>query len=1183
MHFSVFSKLILVCVLTVAAAAAATDRITGPVDPGVTVVLTGHVHPGVRPEFDQGTVAPETQLRQMTVLLKPAPGIEAFLAEQQDPGSPNYRQWLTPEQFADRFGLTANDIQKVSSWLSSQGFSVDQTARGRHWITFSGTAAQVGTALQTQIHRYSSNGETHVANSTDPSIPAALAGVISGFTGLNDFGLKPMLMRSTASTPAYTTGTTHYMAPEDFATIYNVAPLYAAGIDGTGQKIAIVGQTDVILSDLRSFRTQFKLAAKDPKMVLAGADPGVTGDLVEADLDLEWAGAVAPNASIIYVYSLDVFTSAQYAIDQNLAPVVSMSYGGCEAANQPGLRTIAQQANAQGISFVAASGDAGAATCDLSSPSPQASKGLSASFPATIPEITAVGGTTFSEGNGTFWGTKNDTSSGSALSYIPEVAWNDSAMRHDLAATGGGTSVFFTKPVWQSGPGVPSDNARDIPDVSLAASPDHDGFLVATQGSFAIIGGTSVGTPTFAAVIALMNQYLVSKGTLPQAGLGNVNPELYRLAQATTDVFHDITSGNNAIPCEQGSPSCANGFLGYNTGPGYDLATGLGSINAYNLATEWTTGTSSVTMLTANPTAYNLTDTVKLSATVTGGKIQPTGTVTFIADDIALGTAVLSGGNATVSAPGILIAAGTGTLSALYSGDAVYNASAGTASVKLNLPATGSFVIPSVNPNPVNQSATVWPYTLTLTEKAGVATKLSGFTINGSNSNLAAFNSTTIPAHGTITASLEGVGLTVPLNRDFHFTGVDANGAAWSRDLTVPFIGPAGPAFVPSLTLSVAPSVQSDMACQQLTVQETTGFLFLLTGLKVGSFDLSSSIQGAFGSTRIAPYGTLQGNICWLPGSSQSNVTYQLAAESEVGSTLTVSVNSSLPEPAAFRQATLSVSPQFVEILADPASKGGTANVNIAAGSPAWTVSMIPSRASSWLSVSPLSGTGAAQLAVQASGASLSNGVYDARLLLQSSTASVNVRVIFVVGGSQTMTIDSVSNAAAVDPVLAPGAMAIIKGSNLSGLSQQPAGLPIAESLAGVSATVNGITAPVYSVVPNQITIQIPYETGAGTAVLGVNNNGQVTAYLLNVAVAAPQFFTDSSGFLAPSSTARQGQTVTAFITGDGDVTPFLATGAAPQSGTATKNLPHPILNYTMSVGGTNAPITFIGVPAGAW
>ncbi len=371
---------------------------------------------------------------------------------------------------------------------------------------------------------------------------------------------------------------------------------------------------------------------------------------------------------------------------------------------------------------------------------------------------------------------------------------------------------------------------------------------------------------------------------------------------------------------------------------------------------------------------------------------------------------------------------------------------------------------------------------------------------------------------------------------------------------------------------------------QQLTVQETSGFLFLFKSLKAGTFDLSTSIQGLFGTTRIAPYGSLMGTICWP--NDPGNASSQLTAESEIGTTVGITASAPIATADAFRQPTLSASPQVVEILADTASKSGTASVNVVGGSSPWTVSVVPSRASSWLTVSPglvqVNGTvEAEQLTVQASGATLSKGVYDATVVIQSSTSIASVRVVFVVGGSSSMTIDSVSNAASLNPVLAPGAMGVIKGSNLAPTQQAPSRLPLAESLAGVSVTVNGITAPIYSIAPGEITVQIPYETGTGTAVLGVNNNGQVAAYLLSMSVAAPQFFTDAGGFLAPTDTARAGQTATAFITGDGDVTPFLPTGAPPQSGTATKNPPKPGFSYTLTVGGMNAPITFIGVPPG--
>ena len=1169
-------------------ASAADDRIPGPVDAARTVVIAGQVHPNARPQFDRGALDPATQIHYVTLLLNPAPGLENFLAEQQNPASANYRRWITQGQFADRFGLTTTDIAKITGWLQSEGLTVNDVARGRHWITFSGTAARMSAALRTEFHRYVVTGETHFANASDPSVPAALSGVVAGFTGLNDFRLKPAVM-----TAAYNMGDENYLAPADVATIYDISPLYQASVNGTGQKIAVVGQTDVVLTDLRSFRRKFALPASDPQLLLVGQDPGLSPvDVVEADLDLEWSAGMAPNATIVYVYSQDVLLSAQYAVDQNVAPVLSMSYGGCELANTPALRVIAQQANAQGITWVVASGDYGATTCDVYSPTPQASLGTTASFPASIPEITGVGGTQFNEGGGTFWSATNSASGGSALSYIPEIAWNGSALRHAIAATGGAASQFFSKPVWQTGVGVPNDGARDVPDIAFAGSPDHDGYVIVTGGLTQIVGGTSAPTPVFAGILALLNQSLIAQGVLSQAGLGNVNPLLYRLAQSTHDVFHDVTIGNNQIPCVQGSPDCVAGLVGYVAGPGYDLTTGLGSMDVARLAAEWNNGTASTITLSANPTNYDLTGNVQLTATVTGAGATPTGTVTFIAGDMSLGTATLAGGSASASAAGNLIAPTNGTVTALYSGDAVYNASAGTASVTLNLPASGSLAVPSVSPNPVNQSITEWPYTVTLVEKAGVPTKLTGFTISGVSQNLAFWSSTNLPANGSISAELFATGLTPPVSRDFQFTGVDADGTTWARDLTVPFLGPAGPAFVPSFTLTTASAVpenpQGGSTCewsQQLTVQETTGFYFLMNNLVVGNTNLASSIQALFGTTRLAPYATIQGTVCWTAGSGPANVAYQLTAESEIGTTLTVKSTSSLLAPVA-TPATMSVSPPTVEILAPNSSGGGTStvNLNFTGGPPNWTVTIVPASAATWLKVSPLSGEGSATLTVQTSAASLSSGVYDARMLIQSPGSlpeTASVRVVMVVGSSTALAIDSVANAASGTTVLAPGAMAVVNGSNLAAASAGTGQLPLALSLGGVSATVNGLTAPLYSVSPGSITLQIPYETGVGTAVLGINNNGLITSYLFPVSVAAPAFFTTPTGFLTPYDSAARGQMIAAFVTGDGDVTPFLATGSTPPAGISLRSLPAPILPYVITIGGESAPISFIGVAPG--
>ena len=339
----------------------------------------------------------------------------------------------------------------------------------------------------------------------------------------------------------------------------------------------------------------FNLPVNNPVQVLVpgSADPGYTADLDEANLDLDWTGAVARNATISYVYSQNVITSFEYAIDQNLAPVISMSYGGCElkissspASTASTYRTLAQQAVAEGITWLASSGDSGAASCDASG-AVSASGGLSVNMPASIPEVTAVGGTTFNEGITNYWSSTTGANGATALSYIPENAWNDTAANNGLSSTGGGLSVFYAKPSWQSAPGVPADGARDVPDVSFAASANHDGYIIVISGKVGIYGGTSAATPVFAGIVTLLNHYLILNGAQTTAGLGNINPTLYGLARNNPSVFHDVTLGNNIVPCKVGTLNCSTGTLGYSTTAGYDRVTGLGSVDAYNLATAW--------------------------------------------------------------------------------------------------------------------------------------------------------------------------------------------------------------------------------------------------------------------------------------------------------------------------------------------------------------------------------------------------------------------------------------------------------------------------------------------------------------------------------------------------------------------------------------------------------------------
>jgi subtilase family serine protease len=531
--------------------------------------------------------------------------LEQLLRQQQEPASPLFRKWLTPEQYADRFGLSQDDIVKITAWLGSSGFNVIRVARGRDFIVFSGTAREVESALRTPIHRYLVNGEQHYANEAEPSLPLAIADVVAGFQGLDDFRpehprsrLHPLANPRSQPTPSYADPQSGLsgLSPSDLATIYDIQPLYQNGFDGTGQTVVVAGQTNVDLNDIRAFHQAFNLPARDPKLLLVpGApDPGIVSkELMESDMDLELVGAIAPNAIVLFVYSPNVFNSVEYAIDNALAPVISFSFGGCELriteSQATALESEAQKANLEGITWVASSGDSGAAACeDQNGTATAATTGMSVNIPASLPEVTSVGGTELAEGAATYWGTNN-----SALSYIPEGTWNDSALISSLvmaglipggfAASGGGVSSLYSKPFWQTGPGVPNDGRRDVPDIALTASGAHDPYAIVTGGQSSWGGGTSAAAPTFAGMVALLNQYW---GT---TGLGNINPNLYALAQSVPGIFHDITTGNNIVPCQIGSPNCQNGSFGYNAGLGYDQVTGLGSVDATQLVTNWTT------------------------------------------------------------------------------------------------------------------------------------------------------------------------------------------------------------------------------------------------------------------------------------------------------------------------------------------------------------------------------------------------------------------------------------------------------------------------------------------------------------------------------------------------------------------------------------------------------------------
>jgi len=773
--------------VSAAQTAAVPARITQAIDETQLVRLHGNVHPLARPEFDQGIVSDATPMNRMLLLLQRSPEQQAalskFMDEQLSKDSPNFHKWLTPEQFGKLYGPADADIQTVTDWLTRQGFQGIKVGAGRTAIEFSGNVAHVRNAFHTEIHHFSVNGESRQANAGDPQIPAALFPVASGILSLHNFPRNPLRHTVGAFTrtsdgrvePQFTgsTGQFFVVGPADFAKIYNVTP---SGLDGTGQTIAIIGDSNIDPNDVIAFRTLFGLSANfnASNIIVNGPDPGISGpkgDEGEADLDVQIAGMVAPNATIKLVVSEDTLTafgtdlSSFYIIDNNIAPVMSFSFGLCEAglgtSGNNFFNALWEQAAAQGITVMVSSGDPGSAGCDNFNTAKAATLGLAVSGFASTPFNVAVGGTDFDDvgTQANFWITPpapNGPGKESALGYIPEIPWNDSCAANATSTTlntvcvnpnpasllnivgaGGGPSSIYAKPPWQNGiipNGIAAgDNHRYTPDVSLFASdgPQSKSFYLvceadaikpggspscASSGSFSFlgVGGTSASAPAFAGIMALINQN--------NGRQGNANPVLYKIAatagqscnssteapSGSTCAFNDVTKGNNSVPCAGTSPNCSsntantNGVLvspasattpAWTTATGYDLATGLGSVNVANLATQWPLAVgafhATTTSLTVNgstspaPIMHGASVTVVATVTSTSaGTI--TGDVGLIAPtsvnggmgcplDVPPFCATLSGGSATItttSLPG-----GSYNLNARYAGDTTFASS----------------------------------------------------------------------------------------------------------------------------------------------------------------------------------------------------------------------------------------------------------------------------------------------------------------------------------------------------------------------------------------------------------------------------------------------------------------------------------------------------------------------------
>jgi subtilase family serine protease len=706
------------------------ERIKAEVDDTERTTIPGSHSPLARAENETGRMAAGTALQGINIVFSRTPAqeadLQALLAAQQDPTSPSYHQWLTPEEFGARFGVADADIAKVRSWLEKRGFTVEGVSRSKNRIRFSGTVEQVEATFGTEMHYYKVEGETHFAPSQDVSVPAALSSLVLAVTNLSTFRPKPHVRfkgPQPVVRPDFTSSQTqnHFLTPKDVATIYDMNAAYNAGYNGADQSIAVVGQSDIVMADIENFQKAAGFPVKDPVRVLASSTPPgiVSGDEAESDIDLEYTSTIANGATIYFVYStLGAFDAINYAVLNKTAPIISISYGVCEASlassEYTSVNGILAQAAAQGQSVIAASGDSGSADCYVNSPSgsPKSTNAvLAVDFPSSSQYVTGMGGTEFpaadvASTNTTYWqaAVGSDVIS-SALKYIPELVWNDDTASTSgttttvtISAGGGGVSTLTPRPTWQTGvPGIPSGTFRFVPDISLSSSPANapyllcssdtkwtgvtgscsNGFRDSNNTNLTVAGGTSFAAPVFAGMLAIINQKLGSTGQ------GVVNSTLYMLAaNATTyaSAFHDITSGGNE--CNLGTTYCSTASAsGYTATTGYDEASGLGSIDFFNLLSAWPGSSklaaSKTTLVAANATpapGANDVITITVASASASSTTTPTGTLTIVVDGTtATSSLALVSGSATYTFSSTT--AGAHAITATYSGDSTYAAS----------------------------------------------------------------------------------------------------------------------------------------------------------------------------------------------------------------------------------------------------------------------------------------------------------------------------------------------------------------------------------------------------------------------------------------------------------------------------------------------------------------------------
>jgi hypothetical protein len=903
---------------------------------GVRVALPNSVSERIATAERLGSLPDDTALNGLSLVLKPSEAQDAaltqLLADQQDPSKPSYHQWLTPQQYGERFGIADADLTVLQAWLQQAGLHVDEVAASRNSIRFSGNAADVAAAFGTAFGRYRSGAQTYRENSAPVELPAGLAAVVQGVSGLSSYRSTAHMVRSSAqqlatgnasssnlgsAAPQYTTtgtsGTVHYLVPWDFRQIYGINTLISSGFDGTGIKIGVIGQSAVNTQQLTYFQGKIGQAVKMPTMVLvpsSGVSNLVAGDEAESELDVEYASGSAPGAAVQFIYTgctatasstelsnttdcgnNGVYTALAYAVTNNLAPILTLSYGECESSAtlaSTTLEPILKQANAQGQTVIVASGDGGAAACDQTGGLIfVASHGLAVQYPSSSTYVTAVGGTQLNSDSAADWSSSNNGSLGSASGYMAETTWNDTPTSRVIEASTGGVSKIYQMPAWQQPYKQPQAYFRMVPDIAFASSLVFhpymvclgDGACTSGTGGFTPgrdgtgVGGTSLAAPNFAAMLAVVEQ---ANGG---GALGNVNPALYTLAagKSAAAVFHDVVTGNNIVACQVSSTfEClSTGSMGYSAGVGYDLTTGFGSVDAAGLraALKSLPARTATLSLRASPQTIDITSpevglqfSVVLDA-FSNSTVVPTGGITFEIDGVAQTSApTLFNGEALGQLS--LNTLGAHTITATYAGDVNFDA------------ASTSIVVTPIQAPPQ------------------ISLNVSGFGVplNSPVPLRASVSAGTVTPTGTLTFVVDGVVASPPVALVSGFAGFQYPGFSTAGQHTV-VATYSGDALITTGSsragyVTIAAATQTQTATVTVTASTQTPSI----GVPV---TLSAVVKSATATSTTAPTGFVTFSVdgvtlptVALNASGQASASYTFTAMTFSGVTATYSGDS---------------------------------------------------------------------------------------------------------------------------------------------------------------------------------------------------------------------------------------------------------------------------------------------------